>query len=85
MSVFNFDHFEYTLVVSPEQKAEGLSFDIKIKGQDTVFTFKAETKKEAKNWIREIKRHLQHSAGIIYGHSAEGLDQPWRWENISEL
>ena len=53
-------------------------------GDDHEFIFKAKTPESAREWTNEINAHLQHSQGHRMKKMADGIEEPWKYDNISE-
>lgn len=83
LGVINFDHFRCWCEPMVEDK--NLQFSIGITGVDKrQFIFKAATESESMAWQKELRRHIDNSAGFQQNKSAKGIDKPWRFDNVSE-
>jgi hypothetical protein len=82
--VINFDNFSCFLENVDGDKS-GLQFAIGFNGnQSRKLVFKCSNKEEANSWRTEIQRHIDNSLGKKYSKSAENVNKPWRFDNISE-
>ena len=79
--VFNLDHFEHEVL---ECKKDSLCFVIKMKGNDQEFTFKCPSTKDLFIWKGAISSRIHQSQGFEYKRSAEGIESPWKYDNITE-
>jgi hypothetical protein len=80
--VLNFDYFEHDC--QPCKLDPKFCFTITMRGKDQEFTFKCPSPKDLIQWKSAIASQIMLSEGKKQRKSALDINDPWKYDNISE-